>query len=70
MAEKLRNNDNVINKEDPNLKNSRMNCAHVLRDVSVMVFLKKTLGQFDEKSEDQIPNNDVGEEVHVNNNGE
>ena len=33
-----------------------------------MVFLK-TLGQFDEKREDQIPNSDVGEEVHVNNNG-
>ena len=27
-------------------------------------------GQVDEESEDQIPNNNVGKEVHVNNNGE
>ena len=32
LAEKLRNNDNVIYLEDPNLKNSSINCAHVLRD--------------------------------------
>ena len=31
---------------------------------------KETLGQIDEKSEDQTPDNDVGEEVHINNNGE
>ena len=31
---------------------------------------EKTSGQVDEKSEDRIPNNDVCEEVHVNNNGE
>ena len=30
----------------------------------------ETLGQIDEESEYQIPDNDVGEEVHVNNNGE
>ena len=27
------------------------------------------LGQIDEESEDQIPNNDVGEDVHLNDNG-
>ena len=31
---------------------------------------EETLGQIDEESEDQIPNNDVGEEVHMNNNVE
>ena len=31
---------------------------------------EETLGQVDEESEDQIPNNNVGKEVHVNNNGE
>ena len=31
---------------------------------------EKTLGEIDEESEVEIPNNGVGEEVHVNNNGE
>ena len=31
---------------------------------------EETLGQIDEEGEDQIPNNDVGEEVHLNNNRE
>ena len=31
---------------------------------------KETLGPIDEKGEDQIPNNNVGEEVHVDNSGE
>ena len=29
---------------------------------------EETFGQIDEDSEDQISNNDVGEEVHANNN--
>ena len=31
---------------------------------------EETLSQIDEESEDQVPNNDVGEDVHINNNGE
>ena len=31
---------------------------------------EETLGQIDDDSEDQIPNDDVGEEVRVNNNRE
>ena len=31
---------------------------------------EETLGQIDEEPEVLIPNNDVGKEVHVNNNGE
>ena len=31
---------------------------------------EETSGQIDEEREDQIPNDDVGEEVHINNNGE
>ena len=31
---------------------------------------EETLHQVDEESEDQTPHNDVGQEVHVNNNGE
>ena len=30
---------------------------------------EETLGQIDEESEDQIPNNDASGEPHVNNNG-
>ena len=43
LAEKLRNNDNVIYLEDPDWKNSSMNYANVLRDVDdniMTVFLK------------------------------
>ena len=31
--------------------------------------MKETSGQIDDESEDQFPNNDVGKEVPVNNNG-
>ena len=31
--------------------------------------MKETWGQIDDESEDQFPNNDVGKEVPVNNNG-
>ena len=31
---------------------------------------EETIGQINEENEDQIPNNDVGEEIHVNNNRE
>ena len=46
LAEKLRNNDNVIYLEDPNWEKFVNNYAHVLRDADdnvMTVFLKKVV---------------------------